>query len=81
MSSVRSSSRRTWRKSRTQSSETDGSVAKITEAVAGDDEEKILSLSPDEAVKKFDGKPLLAAGIVNSIDELIEIEGLKGDKN
>jgi len=37
---------------------------------------ELLTLTAKEAVQDFHGKPLLAKGIVNSIDELLEKEGL-----
>ncbi|MGB2402398.1 MAG: NfeD family protein [Akkermansiaceae bacterium] len=40
------------------------------------EEGELLSLTADEAVSEFQGKPLLAKGIVDSIDELLEKEGL-----
>ncbi|NOX99185.1 MAG: hypothetical protein GXP30_05560, partial [Verrucomicrobia bacterium] len=40
---------------------------------------KVLHLSTDEATMMVDGKPLLAKGVVNSIEEIIEREGLKGE--
>lgn len=36
----------------------------------------LLTLTADEAVSEFEGKPLLAKGIVSSIEELLEKEGL-----
>ena len=42
------------------------------------EEGELLSLTADEAVTVFEGKPLLAKGIVDSIDELLEKEGLAG---
>ncbi|MFT4548797.1 MAG: membrane-bound serine protease (ClpP class) [Verrucomicrobiales bacterium] len=42
-------------------------------------EGELLSLSSEEAIQLVDGKPLLAEGTVQSIEELIEREGLKGD--
>lgn len=38
----------------------------------------LLSLNADEAVKPYDGKPLLAAGIVDSIPQLMAKEKLTG---
>lgn len=40
---------------------------------------KVLHLSTEEATMIVNGKPLLAKGVVNSIEEIIELEGLKGD--
>ena len=40
------------------------------------EEGELLSLTADEAISEFQGKPLLAKGIVDSIDELLEKEGL-----
>ncbi|MCB1230944.1 MAG: hypothetical protein KDN19_11785 [Verrucomicrobiae bacterium] len=40
----------------------------------------ILTLTADEAVEEYEGKPLLGKGIVGSIEELIKAEGLKGEK-
>jgi membrane-bound serine protease (ClpP class) len=37
---------------------------------------KLLTLTADEAVKDFEGKPLLAVGIVENIDELLQKEGM-----
>lgn len=37
---------------------------------------KLLTLTASEAATEFEGKPLLAKGIVKSIDELLEKEGL-----
>ena len=42
------------------------------------EEGELLSLTADEAVMEFQGKPLLAKGIVESIDDLLEKEGLAG---
>ena len=42
------------------------------------EEGELLSLTADEAVMEFQGKPLLAKGIVESIDDLLEREGLAG---
>ena len=39
---------------------------------------ELLTLTAKQAVKKFKGKPILAKGIVNSIDELLAKEGLEG---
>lgn len=36
----------------------------------------LLTLTSDEAAGDYDGKPLLARGIVNSIEELLEKEGM-----
>jgi membrane-bound serine protease (ClpP class) len=40
------------------------------------EEGELLTLTADEAIMEFEGKPLLAKGIVNSIDELLAREGL-----
>jgi len=40
------------------------------------EEGELLSLTADEAMMEFEGKPLLAKGIVSSIEELLEKEGL-----
>lgn len=40
---------------------------------------EVLDLNALEAIEVYDGEPLLAKGIVNSIDELIEEEGLEGE--
>jgi len=40
------------------------------------EEGELLSLTADEAAMEFEGKPLLAKGIVGSIEELLEKEGL-----
>ncbi len=42
------------------------------------EEGELLSLTADEAVAEFEGKPLLAKGIVDSIEELLDREGLAG---
>jgi membrane-bound serine protease (ClpP class) len=42
------------------------------------EEGELLSLTADEAIMEFQGKPLLAKGIVESIDDLLEREGLAG---
>ena len=42
------------------------------------EEGELLTLTADEAVAEFDGAPLLAKGIVSSIDELLKLEGLDG---
>lgn len=39
---------------------------------------KLLTLTAKEAAADFEGKPLLAKGIVKSIDELLALEGLEG---
>ncbi|MFK5924512.1 MAG: NfeD family protein [Verrucomicrobiota bacterium] len=39
---------------------------------------KVLHLSTEEATMIVNGKPLLAKGVANSIEEIIELEGLKG---
>tara|TARA_R110002096_G_scaffold215310_10_gene403142 strand:- start:4740 stop:6941 length:2202 start_codon:yes stop_codon:yes gene_type:complete len=40
---------------------------------------EVLDLNALEAVEVYNGEPLLAKGIVNSIDEIIEQEGLEGE--
>ena len=37
---------------------------------------QVLTLTADEAVRAYEGKPLLAKGIVDSIEALLEAEGL-----
>ena len=39
---------------------------------------KLLTLTAGEAITEFEGKPLLAKGIVKSIPELLALEGLEG---
>lgn len=39
---------------------------------------KLLTLSAQEAVKKYDGKPLLATGIASSVDDLLKQAALTG---
>lgn len=39
----------------------------------------VLHLSTEEATMLVNGKPLLAKGVVDSVDEIIEREGLKGE--
>lgn len=50
---------------------------KVGEAVI-DSKETLLSLNGGEAVKKYDGKPLLASGLAENIDELLNSQGYKG---
>ena len=38
----------------------------------------LLSLNGREAAKLYDGKPLLAAGLAENIDEVLKLEGLRG---
>ncbi|MCP5536529.1 MAG: hypothetical protein H7A51_09900 [Akkermansiaceae bacterium] len=40
------------------------------------EEGELLTLTADEAMMEFEGKPLLAKGIVSSIEELLQKEGL-----
>ncbi|MCF6311049.1 MAG: hypothetical protein L3J39_01220 [Verrucomicrobiales bacterium] len=40
---------------------------------------KVLHLSTEEATMMVDGKPLLAKGVVDSIEQIIALEGLKGE--
>jgi len=40
---------------------------------------QICSLDQEQATRVFDGKPLLAKGIANSLDELKQMEGLRGE--
>ena len=40
---------------------------------------RILTLDQEQATKIFEGRPLLAKGIVKNLDELRQREGLKGD--
>lgn len=42
------------------------------------EEGDLLSLTADEAISEFQGEPLLAKGIVENIEELLEKEGLAG---
>ena len=39
---------------------------------------ELLTLDADQAVMEFDGKPLLADGIVKSVDEILKLQGLEG---
>lgn len=39
---------------------------------------QLLTLTGEEAVRDFNGKPLLAAGLVDSLDQILEREGLAG---
>ncbi len=41
---------------------------------------EILTLTADEALREYDGKPLLGKGIVDSVDALIAAEKLKGER-
>ena len=43
-----------------------------------DSKDTLLSLNGREAAKLYDGKPLLATGLVETIDELLKAEGLTG---
>ena len=43
-----------------------------------DSAETLLSLNGREAAKLYDGRPLLATGLVDSIEELVKREGLTG---
>ncbi len=49
----------------------------------GDDvisaKDELLTLTPSEAMKKYDGRRLLAEGTANSVDELKEKAGLQGE--
>ncbi|MGB6220812.1 NfeD family protein [Haloferula sp.] len=38
----------------------------------------LLNLTASEAIEEVDGKPLLAAGIAGTLEEVLEIEGLEG---
>ncbi len=40
------------------------------------DSDELLTLNAQQAVREVDGKPLLAAGIIDSLDEVIATEGL-----
>ena len=40
--------------------------------------DSLLTLSAEEAAKSYDGRPLLAAGIVGTIEELLQRAGLSG---
>lgn len=57
-------------------------INKNKEFKIGDDvisaEGSLLTLSAQEAIRVYDGKPLLASGIADSIDELKEKAGLAG---
>src|SRR5690606_1811064 len=39
---------------------------------------EVLNLNTLRATEEYGGRPLLAKGIVNSVEELVEKEGLKG---
>ncbi|MEX2580412.1 MAG: NfeD family protein [Verrucomicrobiales bacterium] len=54
----------------------DGSAAVEVDGVTISAEGDVLTLTAEEAVRRFDGEPLLAVGVVGSIRELIEAEGL-----
>lgn len=41
---------------------------------------EVLNLNAVEATRQFDGKPLLAKGLADSIDDLIQKEALQGEK-
>lgn len=41
---------------------------------------EILTLTADEATRQFEGKSLVGAGVVDSIDELVKKEGLSGER-
>lgn len=43
------------------------------------DEGEVLTLTADEAVKEIEGKPLLAKGIAESVEEVIKAEKVGGD--
>ena len=43
-----------------------------------DSKDSILTLDAEQAVMQLDGKPLFAKGIVNSLDEIKQREGLRG---
>lgn len=57
-------------------------IVKEAEVKVGDSmvdtKEKLLSLSAGEAVRMYDGKPLLAIGTVDSVETLIKEAGLTG---
>lgn len=55
----------------------DGKEVKIGETVVhkGD---SLLTLSAEEAARSYDGKPLLAAGVAASLDELLRMAALTG---
>ncbi|MEM9080511.1 MAG: hypothetical protein AAGC74_07470, partial [Verrucomicrobiota bacterium] len=40
--------------------------------------DELLNLTGEEAVMEYEGKPLLAKGLVDSVDELLDAEGLGG---
>jgi membrane-bound serine protease (ClpP class) len=50
---------------------------KIGEVVI-DSKETLLSLNGGEAVKKYDGKPLLASGLAETVDDLLRSQGYNG---
>ena len=54
-----------------------GKELKIGDTVI-DSADTLLSLNGREAAKLYDGKPLLAAGLVETLDELLKAEGLTG---
>lgn len=57
--------------------ESDGSLS--SRVVFSVKEGELLSFSSTEATQMVDGKPLLATGTVQTIEELVEKEGLRGE--
>jgi len=51
----------------------------VREGVVITDVGEVLNLNAIEATEIYNGRPLLAKGIVNSIEEIIEQEGLQGE--
>ncbi len=43
------------------------------------EEGEVLNLNAVEATEVYNGRPLLAKGIVNSVEEIVELEGLEGE--
>jgi membrane-bound serine protease (ClpP class) len=43
-----------------------------------DSKETLLSLNGSEAVRKYDGRPLLAAGLAESVEEVLKNQGFSG---
>lgn len=54
-----------------------GKELKVGDTVL-DSADTLLSLNGREAAKLYDGKPLLATGLVETLDELLKAEGLTG---
>jgi membrane-bound serine protease (ClpP class) len=61
----------------------DAFIAKEREVKIGDvvidRPDSLLTLSAQEAVKEYEGKPLLAKGVANSIEDLVKQAGLSAD--